>query len=174
MLASNPLIQVTPGLMIWTIICFLITFFVLKKLAFGRVIEMIDQRRERIRQAIDDADNARVEARNLLEEHKKLIGQAKSDAEDILADARKVAESMGARVREETEADRQRRLEETRRQIEQATHQALGEIRDEVGKLSIAAAEKITRKSLTGADQQRLIDEALAEIDFSALEGSRS
>ena len=174
MLASNPLIQVTPGLMIWTIICFLITFFVLKKLAFGRVMEMIDQRRERIRQAIDDADNARVEARNLLEEHKKLIGQAKSDAEDILADARKVAESMGARVREETEADRQRRLEETRRQIEQATHQALGEIRDEVGKLSIAAAEKITRKSLTGADQQRLIDEALAEIDFSALEGSRS
>ena len=59
-------------------------------------------------------------------------------------------------------------------QIEQATHQALGQIRDEVAKLSLAAAEKITRKSLTGADQQRLIDEALAEIDFSQLEGSRS
>ena len=77
-------------------------------------------------------------------------------------------------MREETEEDRQRRLEETRRQIEQATQQALGQIRDEVGKLSLAAAEKITRKSLTGADQQRLIDEALAEIDFSQLEGSRS
>jgi len=172
MLASNPLIQVTPGLMIWTIICFLITFFVLKKLAFGRVMEMIDQRRERIREAIDAADHARAEARNLLEEHKKLIGQAKSDAEDILAEARKVSDSQRERVREETEADRQRRLEETRRQIEQATHQALGEIRDEVGKLSVMAAEKITRKSLTDKDQQRLIDEALAEIDFSALEGS--
>ena len=112
------------------------------------------------------------EARNLLEEHKQLIGQAKSESEDILAEARKVADSLGARAREETEADRQRRLEETRRQIEQATHQALGQIRDEVGKLSILAAEKITRKSLTGDDQQRLIDEALAEIDFSALEGS--
>ena len=77
-------------------------------------------------------------------------------------------------MREETEEDRQRRLEETRRQIEQATAQALGEIRDEVGKLSLLAAEKITRKSLTEKDQQRLIDEALAEIDFSALEGSRS
>jgi F-type H+-transporting ATPase subunit b len=75
-------------------------------------------------------------------------------------------------VREETEADRQRRLEETRRQIEQATHQALGQIREEVGKLSLLAAEKITRKSLTGDDQQRLIDEALAEIDFSQLEGN--
>jgi F-type H+-transporting ATPase subunit b len=174
LLAANALISVTPGLMIWTIVCFLATFVFLKKLAFGRVQAMLDERRERIRASIDEADHAREEARNLLEEHRKLIGQAKSESEDILAEARKVADSLGARAREETEADRQRRLEETRRQIEQATHQALGQIRDEVGKLSVMAAEKITRKSLTDADQQRLIDEALAEIDFSALEGSKS
>ena len=174
MLASSPLIQVTPGLMIWTIICFAITFFVLRKYAFGPIQTMIDTRREKIEQAITEADNARAEARNLLEEHKKLIGHAKSDAEEILGEARRIAEAQRERVREETEEDRQRRLEETRRQIEQATHQALGQIRDEVGKLSLLAAEKITRKSLTGADQQRLIDEALAEIDFSELEGSRS
>ena len=174
MLASNPLIQVTPGLMIWTIVCFLITFFVLKRFAFGPIQATIDARRERIQSAIDEADNARIEARNLVEEHRKLIGQAKSESEEILADARRVAESQRERVREETEEDRQRRLEETRRQIDQATVQALGQIRDEVGKLSLLAAEKITRKSLTEADQQRLIDEALAEIDFSQLEGSRS
>jgi F-type H+-transporting ATPase subunit b len=174
MLASNPLIQVTPGLMIWTIVCVLATFFVLKKFAVGRVQALIDERRERIAQAIDEADNARAEARGLLEEHKKLIGQAKSESEDILSEARRIAESQRERVKAETEEDRQRRLEETRRQIEQATTQALGQIRDEVGKLSLLAAEKITRKSLTGADQQRLIDEALAEIDFTQLEGSRS
>jgi F-type H+-transporting ATPase subunit b len=174
LLGANALISVTPGLMIWTVVCFLATFFALKKVAFGRVQAMLDDRRERIRASIDEADHAREEARNLLEEHRKLIGQAKSESEDILAEARKVADSLGARAREETEVDRQRRLEETRRQIEQATHQALGQIRDEVGKLSVMAAEKITRKSLTGADQQRLIDEALAEIDFSALEGSKS
>jgi F-type H+-transporting ATPase subunit b len=174
MLASNPLIQVTPGLMIWTIVCFLATFFFLKKVAFGRVQAMIDERRDRIARAIDEADHARDEARGLLEEHRKLIGQAKTESEDILAEARRVAESQRERVRAETEEDRLRRLEETRRQIEQATHQALGEIREEVGKLSLLAAEKITRKSLTGADQSRLIDEALAEIDFSELEGSRS
>jgi len=174
MLASNPLIQVTPGLMIWTIVCFLITFYVLRKYAFGPIQKMIDDRRERIQNALDEADHAREEARNLLEQHRQLIGQAKSDAEEILGEARRVADAQRERVREETEEDRQRRLEETRRQIEQATHQALGQIRNEVGKLSLAAAEKITRKSLTDADQQRLIDEALAEIDFSALEGSRS
>jgi F-type H+-transporting ATPase subunit b len=174
MLASNPLIQVTPGLMIWTIVCFLITYFVLKKVAFGRIQAVIDDRRRRIQEALDEADNARAEARRLVDEHRKLIGQAKSESEEILSEARRVAEAQRERVRDETEEDRQRRLEETRRQIDQATQQALGQIRDEVGRLSLAAAEKITRKSLTGADQQRLIDEALAEIDFSELEGSRS
>jgi F-type H+-transporting ATPase subunit b len=179
MLASSPLIQVTPGLMIWTIVCFAITYFVLRKYAFGPIQTMIDTRREKIEQAIAEADHARAEARHLLEEHKKLISQAKTEAEEILSEARRVGDAQRERVREETEEDRQRRLEETRRQIEQATHQALGQIRDEVGKLSLLAAEKITRKSLTGDDQQRLIDEALAEIDFTAfedtsLEGSRS
>jgi F-type H+-transporting ATPase subunit b len=160
--------------MIWTIICFAITFFVLRKYAFGPIQQMIDARREKIEQAIAEADNARQEARKLLEEHKQLIGQAKSEAEEILSEARRVGDAQRERVRQETEEDRQRRLEETRRQIDQATHQALGQIREEVGKLSLLAAEKITRKSLTGSDQQRLIDEALAEIDFSELEGSRS
>jgi F-type H+-transporting ATPase subunit b len=174
MLAANPLIEVNPGLMVWTIICFLATFFFLKWIAFGRIQAAIDARRERIEQAIAEADNAREEARHLLEEHRKLIGQAKSESEEILGEARRLADAQRDRVKQETEEDRQRRLEETRRQIDQATAQALGEIRNEVGKLSLLAAEKITRKSLTGADQQRLIDEALAEIDFSALEGSPS
>ncbi|HZT91736.1 MAG TPA: F0F1 ATP synthase subunit B [Gaiellaceae bacterium] len=174
MLASNPLIQVTPGLMIWTIICFLVVLFVLRRYAFGPIQQMLDQRRQRIEEAINEADRAREEARQLLEEHRKLIGQARSESEEILAEARRVAEAQRERVRQETEEDRARRLEETRRQIDQATHQALGQIRDEVARLSLLAAEKVTRKSLTGADQQRLIDEALAEIDFAQLEGSRS
>jgi F-type H+-transporting ATPase subunit b len=172
--AANALIKVTPGLMIWTIIAFLVTLFVLKRYAFGPIQQTIDTRRKRIEDTIAEADHAREEAKRLLEEHRQLIGQAKSQSEDILAEARRVADAQRERVRSETEEDRQRRLEETRRQIEQATHQALGQIRDEVGKLSVAAAEKITRKSLDDEDQQRLIDEALAEIDFSQLEGSRS
>jgi F-type H+-transporting ATPase subunit b len=173
-LASNALISVTPGLMIWTIVCFLITLWVLKRYAFGPIQKMLDDRREQIRRSIEDAETARDEARKLLEEHRELMNQARSDAEQILAEARQTAVSMEQRMRAETETERQRRLEETRRQIEQATQQALGQIRDEVGKLSLLAAEKITRKSLTGDDQQRLIDEALAEIDFTQLEGSRS
>ncbi len=174
LVAANPLIQVIPGLMIWTIVAFAITLWVLKRYAFGPVQKLIDDRRDRIRQAVEEADRAREEARSLLEEHRALIGQAKSQAEEILGEARKIADGQRERMRQETEEDRQRRLEETMRQIEQATQQALGEIRREVAALSLLAAEKITRKTLTGADQQRLIDEALAEIDFSQLEASSS
>src|SRR5439155_26462636 len=174
LVAANPLIQVIPGLMIWTIVSFAITLWVLKRYAFGPVQKLIDDRRDRIRRSIEEADRAREEARSVLEEHRALIGQARSQAEAILAEAWKVADAQRERLRGEIEVDRQRRLAETERQIGQATAQALGEIRREVASLSLLAAEKITRKTLTDADQQRLIDEALSEIDFSQLEASRS
>ncbi|HWH54417.1 MAG TPA: F0F1 ATP synthase subunit B [Gaiellaceae bacterium] len=170
LLASNALIKVVPGLMIWTIICFLIVVFVLKKWAFGPIQSMIDERRERIRRALQEADEARAEARKLLEEHRQLIGQARNEAEEILSEARQVGRSMEQRVKEETEADRQRRLEETKRQIEAETRRALEQIRAEVADLTVIAAEKVTRKTLDDKDQRRLIDEAIGELDFSVLE----
>src|SRR5437660_1283471 len=130
----------------------------------------IDERRERIERSIQEAEDARAEARRLLEEHRSLIGKARSQAEDILAETRKVADAQRQRVKEETEADRQRRLEETRRQIEAETRRALEAIRAEVAELSLVAAEKVTRKSLDDKDQRRLIDEAIGELDFSVLE----
>src|SRR5215468_10026118 len=171
---TNPLVKVIPGLMIWTIIAFAITFWVLKRYAFGPIQKLIDERRERIRESVEEADRVRDEARALLEEHKALIGQARSDAESILAEARRIADAQQQRMRQETEEDRERRLEETKRQIDQARVQALNDIKLAVAELSLQAAEKITRKSLGDADQKRLIDEALAEIDFTQLEASRS
>jgi len=170
LLAANPLIQVTPGLMIWTIVCFGATFFVLKRWAFGPIQAMIDERRARIRQALADADHARVEARRLLEEHRALIGQAREEAEEIRADVRRDAEKLRRQAREEVDADRQRRLEETKRQIEGETHRALAQIRQEVAELTLLAATKVTGKVLDSKDQRRLIDEAIESLDFSVLE----
>jgi F-type H+-transporting ATPase subunit b len=169
-LATNPLIQVTPGLMIWTVVCFLITLFVLKRYAFGPIQRVIDERRDRIRQSLEEADRAREEARRLLEEHRQLIAGAKSDAEEILSEARRIAEANERRMREELESDRQRRLEETRKQIEAETRRALEQIRLEVVDLSLLAATKVTGKALDDADHRRLVDEAVGELDFSVLE----
>jgi F-type H+-transporting ATPase subunit b len=170
MLASNPLIQVTPGLMIWTIVCFTIAFFVLRRYAFGPIQAGIDARRDRIRQSLEDAEGARNEARKLLEEHRALIGQARGQAEEILAEARRVSDAQRQRVKDETEADRQRRLEETRRQIEGETQRALQQIRNEVAELTLVATAKVTGKVLDDADHRRLIEDAVKDLDFSQLE----
>ena len=167
---DNPLLKLAPGLMIWTLILFGITLFVLKRFAFGPIQRVIDERRERIRQSLEEADRARDEARRLLEEHRALMAQARGQADEVLAEARKIAESQRERVKEEVEVDRQRRLEDTRRQIEAETQRALEQIRGEVAELALVAAEKITAKSLTGDDHRRLIDEAIRELDFSRLE----
>ena len=170
LVASSGLIKVVPGLMIWTIVCFLITLFVLKRYAFGPIQNMLDERRERIRRSIEEAEKARTEARKLLEEHRALIGQARGQAEEILSEARKVADSQRQRVKEETEADRQRRLEETKRQIEAETHRALEQIRAEVADLTLIATAKVTGKVLDDSDHRRLIEDAIKDLDFSAFE----
>ena len=166
------LITVVPGLMVWTLVTFVLTFYVLRRFVFGRIQEAIDVRRERILQAVEQADHAREEARRLLEQHKALIAQAKGEAAEILADARKVADAQIERVKEESEADRQRRLEETRRQIESETKRSLDQIRSEIADLTLEATARVTGKVLDTEDQRRLIDEAIGELDFSALEAA--
>src|SRR6187455_2354470 len=98
-LATNPLIQVTPGLMIWTVVCFLIALFVLKRYAFGPIQAMLDKRQETILDSIKGAEDARDEAQKLLEQHKQLIGEARGEAEGILAEARKTGASMEQRMK---------------------------------------------------------------------------
>lgn len=172
-LAANPLIEVSTGLMIWTLLCFAITFFVLRKYAFGPVQGLIDERRKRIREALEEADHARAEARKLLEQHKQLMSQARGQAEEILTETRQIAETQAKRMRDELESDRKRRLEETTKQIQSETARALEQIRAEVGELTVIATEKVTGKVLDDSDQRRLIDEAISELDFSVLEGKR-
>ena len=174
LLASSALIKVVPGLMIWTLISFGITFFVLRRYAFGAIQKIIDERRQPIRQALEEADNARAEARKMLDEHRAMMAEARGKAEEILVEARKVAEAQKKRLRDELEADRQRRLEETTRQIEAETVRALELIRAEVADLTVIATQKVTGKVLDQADHKRLIDEAIGELDFSVLEGSRN
>jgi F-type H+-transporting ATPase subunit b len=167
--SGSDLISVVPGLMIWTVITFAIVFFVLRKLAFGRIQGMIDQRRDRIKEALDAADEARDEARDLLEQHRALIADARSQSERILADARADADAQRDRVRTEAGADLERRLEENRREIEAENRRLVEQIRREVVELTLIASEKVTGKVLDADDQRRLIDEAVGEIDFDRL-----
>jgi len=172
--SSSPLTEVIPGLMIWTVVFFLITFWVLKRFAFGTIQTMIDTRREQVVRSIEQAEQSRDEAARLLDEHRAMLVQARGQAEEILEDARKVAESQRERLHGELEQDRARRLAETERQIASETQRALGQIRNEIAELALITTAKVTGKLLTPEDHRRLIDSAVAELDFSALEEHRN
>jgi F-type H+-transporting ATPase subunit b len=174
LIAANPLIDPNPGLMIWTLVCFVIAFLVLRRFAFGPVQSIIDERRKRIREALEEADKARAEARRLLEEHRAMMQQARGDAEQILTEARRVADAQRERLKDELESERQRRLEDTSKQIEAETRRALELIRAEVAELTLMATSRVTGKVLTDEDHRRLIEEAIGELDFSVLERSGS
>jgi F-type H+-transporting ATPase subunit b len=168
--ASSGIIEVVPGLMIWTLVVFGIVFLVLRRFAFGPIQQGIDKRRDRIREALDEADRARSEAEKLMAEQREALAQARLDAEAMLAEARTVADAQNRRLREELDEERRRRLEETRKEIDAETVRAIGQIRSEVALLALEATEKVTGKVLDGADQRRLIEQAIEELDFSALE----
>ncbi len=168
--ASSPLTKIIPGLMIWTIVFFVIVFFVLRRYAFGPIQRLIDERREQIRRSIEEADAARDESRKLLEEHRRLIGEARGEAEQILAEARRTRESMELRMREETDQERQRRLEETKKEIAAETQRALQQIRTEVAALTLEAASVVVGRALDTDRDRELIEDALGGLDFSRLE----
>jgi F-type H+-transporting ATPase subunit b len=171
--SSGSLIDVVPGLMVWTLIAFGLTFWVLKRFAFKPIQKTIDDRRDRIRQAVEEADNARNEARDLLEQNRAILAQARNESAEILAEARRVSEAQMTRAKDEAEAERQRRLEDTRKQIEAETARSIDQIRSEVADLTVEATQRVVGKVLDAEDQRRLIEEAVDGLDFSALEGGR-
>ena len=174
-LSPPGLIKVAPGLMIWTLIAFAITFFVLEKYAFGPIEKTIDDRRDRIQQAIDEAHNARNEARALLEQHRALIAEARIVSPPTILGARPQGRRRPDRPGEGGgRAERLRRIEETRKQIDAETARAIDQIRGEVADLTVQATQRVVGKVLDGADQRRLIDEAIAGLDFSSLERGRN
>ena len=166
---GDALIDVVPGLMIWTIITFLIVLFVLRRLAFGRIQGLIDERRERIRQALDEADKAREEARQLRELTRQEREEAKAERDKILEETRRQVHEQSRRARAEADADLHRRLEENQRALEAENRKFREQIRRDVVELTLLASEKVTRKTLTDADQRRLIDETVKEIDVARI-----
>ena len=162
------------GLMIWTLVVFVISMYILSKVAFPRIAEALDKRQQAIEESIDTAERTRVEADKLLAEYRERLTAARQQADDLVARARKTAENNEAEAVAAAKRKREEMLAQTRRDIEQETRRAIQEIRNEVADLTVLATEKVTRKTLTDADQKKLVEEALSELDFAALSGDRS
>jgi F-type H+-transporting ATPase subunit b len=169
--ASGGSFLITPnvGLMLWTLILFAISMYVLAKLAFPRISAALDQRQRAIEESIDTAERTRQEADQLLAEYRERLHEARQQAEEIVDRARKTAEIHERDAHAQATQRREQMMEQTRRDIQSETRRAIDEIRREVADLTVLATEKVTRKTLTEADQRRLVEDALSELDFTAL-----
>jgi F-type H+-transporting ATPase subunit b len=167
---------VTPGigLMVWTLAIFVVVMLILKYLAFPQIAAALDKRQKLIEDSIDHAAETRKEADDVLEEYRERLKEARVQAEEIVARARKSAEEFERESLDKAKVQREELLAQTKSDVEAETRRAIQDIRNEVASLTILATEKVTRKTLTEADQKRLIDETLAELDFSGLSGASS
>jgi F-type H+-transporting ATPase subunit b len=167
--ADSFLVSPNVGLMVWTLLVFGLTMWLLWKVAFPRIAEALDRRQHMIEESIDHAERVRREADELLREYRERLAEARGQADEIVARARRSAEVVEAETLAEARAKREEMMAQTRRDIEAETRRAIQEIRAEVADLTLLATEKVTRKTLDSADQKRLVEEALAELDFAAL-----
>jgi len=173
MLASGSsgsfLISPNVGLMIWTLLLFVLSMYILAKLAFPRISEALDRRQKAIENSIDAAERTRQEADQLLADYRERLREARGQAEEIVQRARHTAEVHETEAEKKARQRRDELMEQTRREIDAEARRAIEEIRNEVADLTVLATEKVTRKSLNQEDQRRLVEEALSELDFSAL-----
>jgi F-type H+-transporting ATPase subunit b len=157
------------GLMVFTLVVFGISMLLLWKLAFPQISEALAKRQRVIEDSIDSAQRTKDEAAEILAEYRERLKEARVQAEEIVTRARKSAETHERESLEQAKITREELLEQTRRDVEAETRRAIQEIRREVADLTVAATEAVTRKTLDGDDQRRLVEEALAELDFTAL-----
>jgi F-type H+-transporting ATPase subunit b len=175
-LASSGSFLITPnvGLMIWTIVVFAISLYILRRAVFPRIGEALDKRAQTIDSEIDAAQRTREEAEELLAQYRERLKEARDQADEIISRARRAGEVHEQEAVEAARSESARLLEQARRDIETETSRAIDQIRREVADLTVQATEKLTRKMLTGEDHQRLVEDALKELDFSALSAGSS
>ena len=163
------LIEPGIGLMVWTLLVFGATMFLLSKLAFPRISEALGRRQQAIEDSIDTAERTRQEADKLLAEYRERLKEARTQADEIVQRARQAADTHEHEAKSRGQEILDEAAKRAERNIEAATQRALDDIRREVADLTVLATEKLTRKTLTDADQRRLVEEALGELDFSGI-----
>ena len=161
----NPLVQLDPGLFIWTIITFLVLFFVLAKFAWKPLLNMLKDREDMIRSSLDDAEKAKVELERLNEESEAIMAKARSEAQTILADGKTAAEKVKEDTVAKAKAQANKIREDAEKQIQVEKDKAIADIKQEVVNISLSVAEKLIHKNLSDADNKALIEESLKKVN---------
>ena len=162
---NNPLVQVDPGLFIWTIVTFLVLVALLAKFAWRPLLQVLEARRQMIAQAVDDADRAKADLERVQQDSAKILAAARVDAEAIVARTRTAADRLGEELRQKASAEAAGILQKAEREIQLETSRAIEQVRREAVELSVAIASKILHRSVSKEDNLALIENTIRELD---------
>lgn len=162
--ASSGLMAIRVNLMAWTLVIFLILFFLLKRLAFPAILGAVEKRERALQEALDNAKRDREEAQRLLDEHRRRIDEARGEAQRLIAEGRAVAEKMRNDLIEQTHQEQQAMLERARREIETEKDRALAQLRREAVNLAIAGAGKVIEQNLDNTKNRQLVESFLSSL----------
>jgi len=162
---NNPLVQVDPGLFIWTIVTFLVLLTLLAKFAWGPLLKALESRQDLIRKSLDDAERARLELERLNAESAQIVAQARVEADAIVSRGRADGERLREELRQQARTEAATIVKNAERQIQLETTRAIQQIRHEAVDLSVMIASKLIGRNLSKEDNERLIEEALAQVE---------
>jgi F-type H+-transporting ATPase subunit b len=161
----NPLVQPDPGLFIWTILTFLVLLWLLAKFAWRPVLQALESRQELIRKSLDDAQEARRELERLHVESAQILKEARVQADVIITQTRADGERLREEMRQKARTEADTIVRNAERQIQLETARALQQIRHEAADLSVMIASKLIQRNLSKEDNERLIEDALNQVE---------
>jgi F-type H+-transporting ATPase subunit b len=162
---DNPLVQPDPGLFIWTILTFLVLVALLGKFAWRPLLQALESRQESIRKSLDDAQKAKQELERLHAESAEIIRQSRVEADAIVTRSRGDAERLREEMKQKARTEADAIVKNAERQIQLETGRAIQQIRREAVDLSVMIASKLIQRNLTKEDNERLIEEALKQVE---------
>ena len=162
---NNPLVQVDPGLYIWTILTFGVLVLLLRKFAWGPLLAALERREKMIAGAVDDARKAREELERVKQDSAKVLAEARKEAESIVSRTRSDAELLRGELRKKAADEAAGIVANAERRIQQETAKAIQQVRAEAVDLSLAIASKVLHRNVTKEDNERLIADVVSSLD---------
>jgi F-type H+-transporting ATPase subunit b len=158
------LLSVNPGLIIWTIVVFIIFLLLLKKFAWKPIIGALNNREKTIQEALENAEKQNKESAETFEKNKKIIAEANIQASKILGDAKELAIKLKDEIVSKANEESNKNIERAKEQIEAMKSTAIEQMRGDITDIALQAAEKILSKNLDRKNQIELIDDFMKKI----------
>jgi F-type H+-transporting ATPase subunit b len=161
---NGTLLDVNPGLIIWTIITFVLLLLILKKIAWKPILTALDQRENAIKESLEKAEKAKDEAKKILDENQASLAKAEVESKKIIEQSRLYAEKLKEQMLQDSKAQSKKILEDATAEIDRKKEAAFDELKTQIAEIAVNAAEKILKTNLDAEKNKKLADTFISEI----------